>query len=549
MKIQKDKKAILSIIAIVLIVIILMLPLRAQVTGDDFAYAQSVRHFVNTGQIKISEAVGPSLIFQLIWGGIFSKILGFSLITLHISVIFFLPILCVYLYKLLREFEISASKSIVFTLIFLSIPWILFYTYTFSTDIPYLTLQILSSFYYVKGIINLQNRNLLIGSIFASCALITRQIGIVLPVSVFLTILFFTKLSLSEKLKKIFVAVLIPSLTICLYLLWLSNPNNITIPQIKYNNEFKKTLLNLVSFNPELYKIIIHRFLNQISQTMGILISMAILLVLSNIKIVKNILLRRWKLFIFSTFIGGCFYLVDILWFPGKIYLGYPLLMYENELLFPVPWAKIWKILVAVSIPFWAAIISLSLFNIRKIRAEQFFLLCMLIGLSFLTLTSIFAWNKYILPFLPIIIIFLGIKTTELKINKKLAFVFVILLIVDSLQIEKISYEENGIAQALGFSLVNRGVAPQNIIIMKNYDWSFWFNYEELSQKEISKVDGDKRLAQLPQLEFERDYKYIITTERNLKYLPKSLYNNALIEKKTLRNLFVKTELLIIKND
>ena len=356
-------------------------------------------------------------------------------------------------------------------------------------------------------------------------------------------------MSLGEKLKKIFVAVLIPSLTICLYLLWLSNPNNITIPQIKYNNEFKKTLLNLVSFNPELYKIIIHRFLNQISQTMGILISMAILLVLSNIKIVKNILLRRWKLFIFSTFIGGCFYLVDILWFPGKIYLGYPLLMYENELLFPIPWAKIWKILVAVSIPFWAAIISLSLFNIRKIRAEQFFLLCMLIGLSFLTLTSIFAWNKYILPFLPIIIIFFGIKTTELKINKKLAFAFLILLIIDSLQIAKISYEENGIAQALGFSLVNRGVAPQNIIIMKNYDWSFWFNYEELSQKEISKVDGDKRLAQLPQLEFDRDYKYIITTERNLKYLPKSLYNNALIEKKTLRNLFVKTELLIIKNN
>ena len=526
-----------------------MLPLRAQVTGDDFAYAQSVRHFVNTGQIKISEAVGPSFIFQLIWGGIFSKILGFSLTTLHISVIFFLPILCVYLYKFLREFDISESKSFIFTLIFLSIPWILFYTYTFSTDIPYLTLQILASFYYVKGIKSAKNKNLLIGSIFAGCALLTRQIGIVLPLSVFLTILFFTKLSLGEKLKKIFVAVSIPALTLCLYFLWLSNPNNITIPQIKYNNEFKDTLLNLVSFNPGLYKIIIHRFLNQISQAMGILISMTLLLVLSNIKIVKNILRRRWKLFIFSTFIIGCFYLVDILWFPGKIYLGYPLLMYENELLFPIPWAKIWKILVAVSIPFWASIISLSLFNIRKIKAEQFFLLCMLISLSFLTLTSIFAWNKYILPFLPIIIIFFGIKTTELKINKKLAFAFLILLIIDSLQIAKISYEENGIAQAFGFSLVNQGVPPQNIIIMKNYDWSFWFNYEELSQKEIDKVDGDKRLAQLPQLEFDRDYKYIITTERNLIYLPKSLYKDALIEKKTFRNLFVKTELLFIKND
>src|SRR3990167_11002383 len=102
--------------------------------------------------------------------------------------------------------------------------------------------------------------------------------------------LFFTKLSLCEKLKKIFVAVSIPALTLCLYFLWLSNPNNITIPQIKYNNEFKQTLLNLVSFDSGFYKIIIHRFLNQISQAMGILISMTLLLVLSNIKIVKNIL-------------------------------------------------------------------------------------------------------------------------------------------------------------------------------------------------------------------------------------------------------------------
>ena len=63
-----------------LIVVLLMLPFREVGFSDDFAYHHSVGYLVNEGVLKINNWSATSLIFQVIWGAIFSFISPWQLL-------------------------------------------------------------------------------------------------------------------------------------------------------------------------------------------------------------------------------------------------------------------------------------------------------------------------------------------------------------------------------------------------------------------------------------------------------------------------------------
>src|SRR3989344_7380995 len=232
-----NKKSIAIILFITALVLALMLPIREQIYRDDFAYAQSVRHFVNTNEIKVSEWGAPTLILQIIWGGLFSKILGFSLGSLHVSVIILLPIILIFIFKILKELNVSNFNSFFLTIFFLSIPFILQFTYTFQTDIPFLVLQVSSIYFYLKGFKEDNSKNLLIGSILAAAGFMIRQIAIALIVSALLTVLLqFRNLTIKQVFKKLLAVCLIPIFVLGAYFIWLYSNDNQTVTQITYQS-------------------------------------------------------------------------------------------------------------------------------------------------------------------------------------------------------------------------------------------------------------------------------------------------------------------------
>src|SRR3990167_2071153 len=139
-----DSKSVALILLISALFIVLRISLRDSVYSDDVAFSQSVRHLIQTGELKVSEYTAASSISHILWGSLFAKVLGFSFSSLNISVIILLPLLPIGFYKLLRIISISAGKSFIFTLYFLSVPWILFLSYTFMSEVPFLTLEIWS---------------------------------------------------------------------------------------------------------------------------------------------------------------------------------------------------------------------------------------------------------------------------------------------------------------------------------------------------------------------------------------------------------------------
>ncbi len=118
----KKNKGFFAITAVYVGICIVMLPLYNKAYLDDFAYAQTVRNFVNTGILKISDWTAVTLIFQVFWGALFSRIFGFSLASLQLSTIVLLYFGLVAFYFILREIQLDDTISALFTLALLSFP-------------------------------------------------------------------------------------------------------------------------------------------------------------------------------------------------------------------------------------------------------------------------------------------------------------------------------------------------------------------------------------------------------------------------------------------
>jgi len=521
-----DSKSVALILLISALFIVLMLPLRDSVYSDDVAFSQSVRHLLQTGELKVSEYTAASSISHILWGSLFAKLLGFSFTSLNISVIVFLPILLISFYKLLRTIGVSTDKSLIFTLFFFSVPWIPFLTYTFMSDIPFLTLEVLTILFYLKYSKDKNIKYLTVSLVFASIAFLVRQLSLALIAGIVTSVLLNTKFSL-KRVKKIILPLLIPLFTIIIYQIWLSVPGNKTMPQYFYEDQIKEVLKNFVpltniSLNTRVFNLslFLHRTLNYASQAMGLLFPLIFVLIISNIPKVKGFIKRNFRIIIFSTAAAGLLYLLDVINFRKEYYAGFPLNEYEYESLFPIPWAHIWKYLVILSIPFWSSLLAKTYTNrAQKMDAQKRYLLITFLGVLFMTLITFQSWDRYLLPFLPFVFIYLARVTKTLKFNTLISIPIVALFLIDSIQMTKLRYDEAGLLYKIGNQLVQQGVEPSTIDLNRDQGWDIWFYYEKGVQEQIKEANGDKtkinfQIYPLP----KKIIKYAIYTDRMIKY-------------------------------
>lgn len=552
-ELSSDKKSILVIFIVIFLVLMVMFPFEPVVAGDDFSIMLSVKRLVNTGELFIYSHPSASIVFQVIWGMAFARVLGFSVPVLHFSVFLFLPFMAVIFYLLCRELKIRVSYSLLLTLFLISVPWYTRYAFGFRTDLTYTALQIASIYFYLKGLIREKVSYVVIGSIFAALAFLTRHLGVLIALSCFLAILNW-KFKRRVKLRLLIGSLVIPLFTFVFYNLWLLFTNNVTVTQIQYQDKFIRTIEEMVPFTSvswadriASWKEYFHRAMDYFSQTIGLIFPLLSIIILSNLKFLRNFVLSNFRTIIFVLGSFCALYLFDILLYGGKITLGFPIIIYESEKLFPIPWDNIWKFLVGAGLVFFAVFLSLAIKKTKILGIEFVFLFLSLLAIFLLTLVSVFAHDQYIMPILPIVILLIGAATRDLKINKIAALLIVSFLILDSVQITKLVYQENAAAQKKALELVGVGVLPRDILPGKNHPWHFWLDYEDLEREEINKVGGNRKIAAVPELVVDQ-YKYIITPERDLQYSNVEL-ENPTIEIIPIKSFLVKSELLFIKNN
>jgi 4-amino-4-deoxy-L-arabinose transferase-like glycosyltransferase len=189
--------------------------------NDDWAYAQTVRHLLDTGQLRLSDWTATTLIFQTYWGALLARLGGdFSFTALRWSTLLFSYICSLALFDLLRQLDFTDRHAFLGAVVLVVNPLFIYLSYTFMSEIFFLGLMLLSLTCYVRGIKRDAPGVLLLGAIFAAGAYLARQLGVVLPIAAAVAII------LAERrlvMRKILAVTGIPLAVFVVHTYWLTN--------------------------------------------------------------------------------------------------------------------------------------------------------------------------------------------------------------------------------------------------------------------------------------------------------------------------------------
>jgi len=185
----------LSIISLLWIVsFIIIKPIGNFPLADDWAYSKTVEIFVKTHHLKILDWYAMTFVTQMLWGALFCSIFGFSFFVLRLSTIVIGIIGVVYFYILLKKLA-NSQVALLSTLVIAFNPLYFCLSYSFMTDVPFLSLTIISLYYYIEAIKTERLSFFIIATIVSLLATMLKQMGIILPFAVIVAFLFREKIS------------------------------------------------------------------------------------------------------------------------------------------------------------------------------------------------------------------------------------------------------------------------------------------------------------------------------------------------------------------
>jgi 4-amino-4-deoxy-L-arabinose transferase-like glycosyltransferase len=164
-----------------------VIPVFADVPStDDWVYSRSVEILVNQGRLEILDLTVVTLIFQVVWGAIFSLIFGTSFGAMRLSTVILVAASIPAVYGLCRLLGVSRHRAALGAAVYVFNPLTFALAFTFMSDPQFTALMIIAVFWYVRGfqLGPAGAQSTLIGSVFAALAFLTRQQGLLVPCAV-----------------------------------------------------------------------------------------------------------------------------------------------------------------------------------------------------------------------------------------------------------------------------------------------------------------------------------------------------------------------------
>lgn len=193
------KYSLLFPIAILLflwgIVIVFVNPVGEFMVNDDWSFTTIVEAFLSGKQIHSTGwgEGGPSVFSHIGWGLLFSALLGYSVTTLRISVLVLAIFASIAFLVLLRQMGLSRWLALWATLILIFNPLFLSQSFTFMTDITFVSIFLFSFLFLHMGVEQKHQPVFILGLFFALLSVLTRQIGLVLPLALMMTYPFYAQ--------------------------------------------------------------------------------------------------------------------------------------------------------------------------------------------------------------------------------------------------------------------------------------------------------------------------------------------------------------------
>ena len=157
---------------------------------DDWTYAWSVEHLLNTGELQVLDWSVHYPFTQILWGALFCLPFGFSFSALRVSTVVLAWLGALALYGTLRELGRARSESLIATVVLVTNPVFFVLSFSFMTDVPFVSSANIAFFFIVRGVCRRNSFELCVGCVFAICALFIRQVAVAIPASLLLYFLF-----------------------------------------------------------------------------------------------------------------------------------------------------------------------------------------------------------------------------------------------------------------------------------------------------------------------------------------------------------------------
>jgi hypothetical protein len=181
---QRDVWALAAIAAFFAFAWLLVAPGADVPVIDDWVYAWSVQHLLETGRLQVLEFSAIYPVAQIAWGALFTRIAGFSFVTLRLSTVVLSVVGCWAVYLTLRELGCRRSTSLVGAFALACDPVYFALSFSFMTDVAFVDLSAVAVLFYVSAVKRDQLSRLWIAGLCSIAAFLIRPIGIALPLIV-----------------------------------------------------------------------------------------------------------------------------------------------------------------------------------------------------------------------------------------------------------------------------------------------------------------------------------------------------------------------------
>jgi hypothetical protein len=180
---------LLILVALWTVIALIVNPVGEFMVNDDWAFVRALETLTFEGKMPTTgwgpswAPGGPSLIVHLLWGRLFTFFGGFSVTVLRISVLTLGILGSCGLLVLLRLAGASPWVALWAALTLVANPLFLSQSFTYMSDITFAAMAVFSLLFLQAGVQRESTPLLVVGLLFALCSILTRQLGVIIPLA------------------------------------------------------------------------------------------------------------------------------------------------------------------------------------------------------------------------------------------------------------------------------------------------------------------------------------------------------------------------------
>ncbi len=186
-------------------------------TNDDFIFFKMVRQLHDNASLKFDVLVEPTAIAHALWGLLITSCTGISFQWLRIAVLLLAVIGIIQFYKILALIEQNHFLLLLAGTLLAFNPFFFHLSHSFMTDVSFCCFVIFSVRYYLLSFAKTHTVYLLVAAGWAAVAVLTRQLGLVLPVAAIIAILVKWRFRPPYKWYVLVIATLLPFIALWSY--------------------------------------------------------------------------------------------------------------------------------------------------------------------------------------------------------------------------------------------------------------------------------------------------------------------------------------------